>query len=211
MDAIHDIHSRFIEDLTQALGTAFRANGVDIHWLVFGEDYVYLLPDTPDTPPLEGTIQIKLDTERKILSIRDRGIGMKKEDLIKNSGTIAKSGTSEDTWNEPLGRGTKIRLHLREEAGDYLEQSKLKELVKKYSEFINFPIYLGPVGSSPSYKVEKKLGKGGFGQVYIVFVCVGVPSLKRRELEAACEDFSNVMIHHQGEQSIKELCLLALK
>lgn len=33
---------------------------------------------------------------------------------------------SEDTWNEPLGRGTEIRLHLREEAGEYLEESKLK-------------------------------------------------------------------------------------
>ncbi|KAI9200228.1 hypothetical protein LWI28_004547 [Acer negundo] len=144
-------------------------------------------------------IQIKLDKEKKILSIRDRGIGMTKEDLIKNLGTIAKSGTSafvekmqtsgdlnligqfgvgfysvylvadyveviskhnddkqyvweskadgafaisEDTWNEPLGRGTEIRLHLREEAGEYLEESKLKDLVKKYSEFINFPIYI---------------------------------------------------------------------
>ncbi|XP_010246858.1 PREDICTED: endoplasmin homolog [Nelumbo nucifera] len=144
-------------------------------------------------------IQIKLDKEKKILSIRDRGIGMTKEDLIKNLGTIAKSGTSafmekmqtggdlnligqfgvgfysvylvadyveviskhnddkqhvweskadgsfaisEDVWNEPLGRGTEIRLHLREEAGEYLEEDKLKELVKKYSEFINFPIYI---------------------------------------------------------------------
>ncbi|KAJ9675010.1 hypothetical protein PVL29_024114 [Vitis rotundifolia] len=49
---------------------------------------------------------------------------------------------SEDVWNEPLGRGTEIRLHLREEAGEYLEEAKLKELVKRYSEFINFPIYL---------------------------------------------------------------------
>ncbi|THF95850.1 endoplasmin homolog [Camellia sinensis] len=144
-------------------------------------------------------IEIKLNKEKKIISIRDRGIGMTKEDLIKNLGTIAKSGTSafvekmqtsgdlnligqfgvgfysvylvadyveviskhnedkqyvweskadgafaisEDTWNEPLGRGTEIRLHLREEAGEYLEESKLKELVKRYSEFINFPIYL---------------------------------------------------------------------
>ncbi|XP_071924431.1 endoplasmin homolog [Coffea arabica] len=150
-----------------------------------------------DTAKLE--IQIKLDKEKKILSIRDRGIGMTKEDLVKNLGTIAKSGTSafvekmqtsgdlnligqfgvgfysvylvadyveviskhnddkqyvwesnadgafaisEDVWNEPLGRGTEIRLHFRDEAQEYLNESKLKELVKKYSEFINFPIYL---------------------------------------------------------------------
>ncbi|XP_075495076.1 endoplasmin homolog [Primulina tabacum] len=144
-------------------------------------------------------IQITLDKEKKILSIRDRGIGMTKEDLIKNLGTIAKSGTSafvekmqtsgdlnligqfgvgfysvylvsdyveviskhnddkqhvweskadgafaisEDVWNEPLGRGTEIRLHLRDEAQEYLDENKLKELVKRYSEFINFPIHL---------------------------------------------------------------------
>ncbi|KAJ0492875.1 putative Heat shock protein Hsp90 family [Helianthus annuus] len=144
-------------------------------------------------------IKIKLDKENKILLIRDRGVGMTKEDLINNLGTLAKSGTSafmdkmqtgddlnligqfgvgfysvylvadyveviskhnddkqyvweskadgafaisEDTYNEPLGRGTEIRLHLKDEAGEYLEESKLKDLVKKYSEFINFPIYL---------------------------------------------------------------------
>jgi len=33
---------------------------------------------------------------------------------------------SEDTWNEPLGRGTEIRFHLRDEAKEYLEEDKLK-------------------------------------------------------------------------------------
>lgn len=35
---------------------------------------------------------------------------------------------SEDTWNEPLGRGTEIRLHLRDEAKEYVEEDKLKVL-----------------------------------------------------------------------------------
>ncbi|PHT41743.1 Endoplasmin -like protein [Capsicum baccatum] len=41
-------------------------------------------------------IQIKLDEEKKILSIHDRGVGMTMEDLRKCLGTIAKSGTLRD-------------------------------------------------------------------------------------------------------------------
>uniref|UniRef100_A0AAQ4P8C0 Endoplasmin n=1 Tax=Gasterosteus aculeatus aculeatus TaxID=481459 RepID=A0AAQ4P8C0_GASAC len=146
----------------------------------------------------ELTIKIK-----NMLHITDTGVGMTKEDLVKNLGTIAKSGTSEflnkmsdmqtedqstseligqfgvgfysafliadkvivtskhnndtqhiwesdsnqfsvieDPRGDTLGRGTTITLVLKEEASDYLELETIKNLVKKYSQFINFPIYV---------------------------------------------------------------------
>ncbi|ALC42928.1 Hsp83 [Drosophila busckii] len=43
---------------------------------------------------------------------------------------------------EPLGRGTKIVLHIKEDQTDYLEESKIKEIVNKHSQFIGYPIKL---------------------------------------------------------------------
>ncbi|KAL6431074.1 hypothetical protein ACFW04_007068 [Cataglyphis niger] len=150
----------------------------------------------------ELAIRIKADKENKILHIMDSGIGMTKQDLVNNLGTIAKSGTAEflgkmqdvsnsqdmndmigqfgvgfysaylvanvvvvttkhnddkqyiwesdstnysiveDPRGNTLKRGTTISLHLKEEALDFLEPDTIKNLVKKYSQFINFPIYL---------------------------------------------------------------------
>nr|AVX33611.1 heat shock protein 903 [Dugesia japonica] len=147
-------------------------------------------------------IKIKADKDGKSLHIIDTGVGMTKQDLITNLGTIAKSGTSdflkklsdskstvemgdligqfgvgfystflvadkvtviskhnddkqhiwesdansfsvvEDPRGNTLQRGTEIILHLKEEAHEYLEPEALKNLVTKYSQFINFPIYL---------------------------------------------------------------------
>uniref|UniRef100_H2ZL55 Endoplasmin n=1 Tax=Ciona savignyi TaxID=51511 RepID=H2ZL55_CIOSA len=150
----------------------------------------------------ELTIKVKVDKENNVLHVTDTGIGMTKADLIKNLGTIAKSGTSDffeqmsnasseesvsdligqfgvgfysaflvadkvvvtskhnddsqhiwesdsesfsvvaDPRGDTLGRGTTVSLYLKEEASDYLENSTVKGLIEKYSQFINFPIYL---------------------------------------------------------------------
>merc|ERR1719487_218241 len=47
-----------------------------------------------------------------------------------------------DSSGEDLGRGTKIQLFLKEDQLEFLEERRLKDLVKKHSEFINYPISL---------------------------------------------------------------------
>lgn len=49
---------------------------------------------------------------------------------------------AEDPRGDTLKRGTQISLHLKEEAHDFLKPDTLKQLVQKYSQFINFDIYL---------------------------------------------------------------------
>jgi len=47
-----------------------------------------------------------------------------------------------DVRGEPLGRGTKIILHMKEEQSDFLKERTIKDLVKKHSQFIQYPISL---------------------------------------------------------------------
>merc|ERR1712102_270274 len=52
------------------------------------------------------------------------------------------SFTIKPDTSEPLGRGTKIVLQMKEDQTEYLEEKKIKEIVKKHSQFIGYPIKL---------------------------------------------------------------------
>ncbi len=140
-------------------------------------------------------ISIAFDTGARTVTVSDNGIGMTKDELAKNLGTIAHSGTrellhqidgkkdlnligqfgvgfysafmvadkvtvlsrkagAEETWQwESDGkgaytlaehikdaRGTEITLHIKDDASEFLLEDRLKQVVKKYSDHIGFPI-----------------------------------------------------------------------
>jgi molecular chaperone HtpG len=63
------------------------------------------------------------------------------ESIANSTFTMTPDVILEDGSNK-LGRGTKMILYLKDEHIEYLEEKKLKDLIKKHSEFISFPIEL---------------------------------------------------------------------
>ena len=156
----------------------------------------YVLTESKQTPVSDYHIRIIPDKDNKTLTIQDNGIGMTKQDIIDNLGTIARSGTRAfmeqmnkdndktsligqfgvgfysaylvadnvkvftskedehhvweskangtftiDTWNEPdIEHGCKIVLYLKDDQHEFLDENKIKTLIKKHNQFIIHPI-----------------------------------------------------------------------
>src|SRR4051794_25769495 len=161
--------------------------------------YISLVEESQrDDAPLEIVIEGR--KEPRQLVIRDNGIGMTREELVTNLGTIARSGSLEFLKNlpgdakadlsligqfgvgfysafmiadrvrvrtrgyqEPSGwewesegtgtfavtaaegidRGTEVILHLKDDAGDFAEESRIKAALRTYSSFVPHPIKVG--------------------------------------------------------------------
>jgi molecular chaperone HtpG len=165
-------------------------------------------------PDLE--IKIDFDSDARTISITDNGIGMSRDDVTQQLGTIARSGTAEyikelsgdsrddanligqfgvgfyssfivadkvevftrragapadegvhwssdgqgeytvETIDRPE-RGTRVLLHLKEDAAEFAEDFRLRSLIRKYSDHIAFPVLMpAVVSNTPDEKDEAK-------------------------------------------------------
>ncbi|MBR2521069.1 MAG: molecular chaperone HtpG [Oscillospiraceae bacterium] len=164
--------------------------------------YMALTDDTIGMSRDDFYIRIDIDKENRLLTVSDNGVGMSKEELESNLGTIARSGSlkfrdgmekkedidiigqfgvgfysafmvsdkvtvmskrydSQEAWCwtssgvdgyqvsecEKDGHGTSVVMHIKEDTeddnfGQYLEQYTIQTLVRRYSDYIRYPIKL---------------------------------------------------------------------
>ena len=170
-------------------------------------------------------IKLYIDNEAKTLVIEDNGIGMTKDELEANIGTIASSGTRKfmeeikkgnstdnpeligqfgvgfysafmvadkvtmktrpaggnNSWTwESSGdgsyeiteggrdeHGTEITLSLKEDCRDYIVEFRLREIIKKYSDFVEYPILMDITREEPELDEEGNPKEGSEKKVTI--------------------------------------------
>jgi HSP90 family molecular chaperone len=151
-------------------------------------------------PDAELSIRVQADPESKTLTISDNGVGMTREELVENLGTIAHSGvrafieaakdettqlsdvigqfgvgfysvfmvaesvrvtsrsfhpeaeaaqwyaTGEETYTlgsaEKSDRGITIEIKLKEDAAEFSQEFRLRDVIRTHSDYVAFPIYL---------------------------------------------------------------------
>ncbi len=152
-------------------------------------------------PDLDYEIRIEVDEKERTFSIEDTGIGMTRDDLINEIGTIASSGTLDflrqmQEAGKPIDagligqfgvgfysvfmvadevtietrhadpdakgyrwisdgqgkftieeidrkrRGTKISFRFKDDAGEFAGADRIRDIIKKYSNFVDFPIFV---------------------------------------------------------------------
>ena len=179
-----------------------------------------LIKDDP-----EFRIKLFVDNEAKTLRIEDNGIGMTRDELEENIGTIARSGTrrfmeelkkskakanpeligqfgvgfysafmvadnvilktrpatGNESWTwESSGdgtyeiseggrdkRGTEITLHLNESSRDYIVEFRLRQIIKKYSDFVEYPVVMDIIRDETPMDDEGKPKEGAEKQTTV--------------------------------------------
>ncbi|MBO1002223.1 molecular chaperone HtpG [Pseudogracilibacillus auburnensis] len=192
-------------------------------------------------------IKVSADKENRTLSISDSGIGMTKEELEENLGTIARSGSlafksetemeedfdiigqfgvgfyaafmvadtvtvlskafgSEEAYKwesegaegytiqptEKADIGTEITLKIKEDTeeetySDFLEEFRLQEIIKKYSDFIRYPIKMDVTKSKPKEDNEEEY----VDYVEEETINSMVPIWRKNKSELTDEDYEN--------------------
>src|SRR5690625_2571213 len=209
--------------------------------------YQALTDDSITFNPDHYYIKIERDPDKRLLTIIDTGIGMTKDELENNLGTIAKSGSyafkqeheikdghdiigqfgvgfysafmvadqvtviskalgSDEAYKwestgtdgytiEPYEKeevGTKIILKIKENTeeesyDDYLEEYRLREIIKKYSDFIRYPIKMDVTKSKPKDDDQEEY----VDYVEEETINSMVPIWKKNRRELTEEDYEN--------------------
>ncbi|WP_130470468.1 molecular chaperone HtpG [Candidatus Magnetaquicoccus inordinatus] len=208
---IHSLYSNKEIFLRELISNASDAAD-KLRFAALSDDSLY-----EGNPNLE--IRITFDKEAKTITISDNGIGMNRDEVMSNIGTIAKSGTKEFLqslsgeqakdahligqfgvgfysafvvadrvtlitrragatagqgvkWESAgdgeytleevakEGHGTEVTLHLRDEEGDFLDDWRLRSVIRKFSDHVSWPIMMKGRSAAEEESEEEKQEEG---------------------------------------------------